>query len=93
MFGYVLAMFLTIINSTLCTVLWAEEGDYPFYMKLYPAFSFGRIIYNMTKACSETQCYTNFSLVDNETWSCIIYLWGMGIFYLLAGTYFNEIVK
>lgn len=60
---------------------------------MYPAFSFARVIYNLTYVCAEQNCYTSFSDVDKETMTAMASLYIYGLVYMLLGTYFNEIIK
>jgi hypothetical protein len=79
--------------AMLNTTLWIDNGTFPPFANIYPSFSFVRIIYNLTKACSEENCYDTMSKVDSETLSCLANLYFFGLLYMLLGTYFNEIIK
>lgn len=90
--GYLISIWTNLIGATLSLALFQYPVELPLGFALWPTFSFNRVFYLMFTACSNDECFADFSAVTSEMWRSIIILYASFFIFSAIGIYLFEVI-
>jgi hypothetical protein len=72
--------------------IFSSPRHFPLVLLLYPGLNITRIFFILTTRCSDDNCVTSLSMMDEELINCVIFLYIMAIVYTILGLYLYEIL-
>ena len=79
-------------TATYSSGVFPAPQEFPFLMRLYPPFAFGRLVYHLAWQCNDFICTQSFSQFNDEMWSCLIILYVSAFVFLILGLYLDAIL-
>ena len=90
--GYLLSTWTSIIGVTFSEAAYPLPRELPWNIRLFPPFSFVRLIYFLTFKCGNMKCVEHFADIDFEMWTCFGILYGGAMAFLALGLYLDVVL-